>query len=287
MNPYRIDQRKANVIRVYFDEICAGWTQWILLRSDAHHDNVNCDRKLERVHLELAKERSALIFDFGDTFCAMQGKYDPRKSMEELRPEDKVVNYLDAIVNHAADDYKPYAPLWTMLGMGNHEGSILDRHNTNLISRLADKMHSNGSQVVEGGIGGWVQFFFKWNKTKSTHRNLKYHHGWQATDSPVTKGVIQTSRQGVYLPDADIVVNGHNHNAYLIPQERERINLDGTTKLDTVWFIRTPGYKDEYGDGTSGWANTKQKEPKPRGCVWLQFCCDGYGIDTKTYLDIK
>jgi hypothetical protein len=258
-----------------------------MLRSDAHQDNVNCDRKLEKAHLDKAKERGALIFDFGDTFCAMQGKYDPRKSMDELRPEDKTAKYLEAIVEHAARDYAPYAENWCMFGMGNHEGSILDRHGTSLISRLVQEMNRMDGHIYEGGLGGWVQFFFTWHKTKRTHRNMKYHHGASATDSPVTKGVIQTARQGVYLPDADIVVNGHNHNAYLVPQSRERINQDGTTTLDTVWFIRTPGYKDDYGDGTSGWANLKQKEPKLRGCSWLRFFCDGYGINTEVYLDVK
>lgn len=76
------------VVSVYFDDVQAGWEQWVMLSSDRHHDNIHCDRRLERRHLEQAAARSALIVDAGDLFCAMQGKYDPRSSMDDIRPED-------------------------------------------------------------------------------------------------------------------------------------------------------------------------------------------------------
>ena len=242
-----------------------------MLSSDRHHDNKMCDRKLEREHLELAKERGALILDFGDLFCAMQGKYDPRSDMTEIRPEDVSVKYLDKIVEHAAEDYAPYKDNWLLIGEGNHETNVTHRHGTSLISNLVHRMNTMyGAHVNMGGYGGWVQFFFIVNTTKRQSLRLKYHHG-AGGGGPVTKGVIQTNRQAVYLPDADIVCNGHTHDAWWLPIARERLNQAGVVSRDLLHFVRTPGYKNEYDDGSRGFVIEKWGPPKPLGCVWMRL----------------
>jgi hypothetical protein len=75
----------------------------------------------------------------------------------------------------------------------------------------------------------------------------------------------------VYLPDADIVVNGHTHDQYVVPIQRERLSHKGNVIQDTVWHVRTGTYKDEYGDGSEGWAVEKGHAPKPIGAVWLRM----------------
>lgn len=109
-----------NVVRVKLD--CNKQKEhWILLRSDAHHDNPHCNWNLEKKHLDEALERDAGIIDGGDLFCAMQGAWDPRKSKSCLRPEHQRSDYLDALVTTAADFYQPYANNIICLGQGNHE----------------------------------------------------------------------------------------------------------------------------------------------------------------------
>ena len=93
-----------NVLSVVYEQPAAGFEAWVMLSSDRHHDNRYCDRRLERQHLDRALERDALIIDCGDLFCAMQGKFDPRSSMDDIRPEDVGQDYLDRIVTHAALD---------------------------------------------------------------------------------------------------------------------------------------------------------------------------------------
>ena len=259
-----------NVLTVKFSGVSSGWEQWILLSADRHHDNIHCNRALEKEHLNQAKERGAYIVDGGDLFCAMQGKWDPRKSMDDLRPEDKVETYLDSIVNHAAEDYKPYAEQFLVIGKGNHETNIIKRHQTCLISRLVGDLNKAGGKCSVGGIGGWVRFMFTVNQTKRKSFNLKYHHG-AGGGGPVTKGTIQANRQGVYLPDANIVMNGHTHDSWVLPIARERLRDSGKIGRDIQWFVRTPGYKDSYRDGASGWENEKWMPPKPMGAIWLRF----------------
>jgi hypothetical protein len=269
-----------NVLEVYFKGVKAGWEQWLLLMSDNHHDSIYCDRKLEKRHLSQAKERDAMICVFGDLFCAMQGAYDPRKSMDDIRPEDVGEDYLDRIVRHAVEDYAPFAKQFLLIGKGNHESNILKRHHTCLVSSLVHRLNSDhGGKIHVGGYGGWIRFLFNIHKTKRTSRNLKYHHG-SGGGGPVTKGVIQTNRQAVYLPDAHVVVNGHTHDAWYVPIARERLNAAGFVGRDLLHFVRTPGYKDEYGDGSGGWWNETWKPPKPLGAVWLRFFYDReLGVD--------
>ena len=254
-----------------------------MLSSDRHHDNPHCKRKLERRHLDEAAERGAIILDFGDMFCAMQGKYDPRSSMDDIRSEDVGEDYLDRIVTHAARDYGPYAGNFLVIGQGNHEANIRKRHGTDLISNIVHRLNADhGGKCRVGGYGGWVRFMLTINKTKRQSFNLKYHHG-AGGGGPVTRGVIQTNRQAVYLPDADIVVNGHTHDGWYLPRARERLTAQGKVSRDLVHFVRTPGYKEEYADGAKGFHVEKWRDPRPVGCFWLRLF---YGGDSRVDIEI-
>ena len=262
-----------NVLSIYLDA-ASGWEQWVMLSADRHHDNVYCNRRFEKQQLEKAKERDAIILDFGDLFCAMQGKYDPRSSMDDIRAEDVGTDYLDRIVKHAARDYAPFAKNWYLIGKGNHETNITKRHGTDLTSNLVHRLNADhGASCHVGGYGGWVRFMVTINKTKRRSLKLKYHHG-AGGGGPVTRGVIQTNRQAVYLPDADIVVNGHTHDSWYVPLARERIGSTGKVYHDLIRFVRVPGYKDEYANGAGGFHIEKWRAPKPIGCAWLRLYLD-------------
>jgi len=267
-------EQAGNVTSMWFD-VKAGWEQWFLLRSDVHHDSVRCARELETQHLLEAKRRKAYILDAGDLFDAMQGRFDPRRSMDELREEYRRNDYYDFVVKDTAEYLSPYSKQIIMLGRGNHETAVLKNANTDLTDRLAYAINSaHKTDIKTGGYGGWVRFMFNLRDGKQpgvrTSIRMKYFHGAGA-DAPVTRGVIQTNRQAVYLPDATIVWNGHNHSNYVIPIARERLSEKGTLYSDIQWHIRTPGYKQDYGDGSKGWAVEKGQSPKPIGVVWMKL----------------
>jgi hypothetical protein len=266
---YTVEQH-GPVTVVRFSDCASGWEQWIMLGSDRHHDNPRCDRELEMAQLRKASERDALILDAGDLLDAMQGRFDPRRNYEDVRPEDAGIDYYDRIVTHAAEDYSPYLTRWVLLAKGNHELAALNNTNHDLTTALAHEMNRRGGNVQVGGIGGWVKFQFAINGTRRCSLNLKYHHG-AGGGGPVTRGVIQTNRQAVYLPDADIVWNGHTHDAWVMPIARERLLDSGRVARDLVWYVRTPGYKNDYSDGASGWHNERWGPPKPLGCCWLRL----------------
>lgn len=211
------------------------------------------ERVLQKKHLDEAKERGAFVIDLGDFFCAMQGKYDKRHMKADLRPEHQRSDYLDALVETAGEWFSPYANLFLLMGEGNHETSIFKRHETNLTARVVERLNAlNGTNIMHGGYSGWVRFLFEVYGAERTARKLAWHHGYGG-DAPVTKGVIQTNRMAVYLPDADIIVTSHTHNEWLFPIARLRINDLGAISHDEQLHIKIPGYKEEYQDGFGGW----------------------------------
>jgi hypothetical protein len=122
MSPaYSVERTGANVLTLRHNDVVQGWTQSYLLMADVHWDNPYCDRALLKRHLDIAKARNAGIMVFGDFYCAMQGKYDKRSDKSALRPEHQGTNYLDLLVDTAADYLAPYASNIVMLGDGNHE----------------------------------------------------------------------------------------------------------------------------------------------------------------------
>ena len=264
----------GNVMTLYVDNVYSGQEIHFLLTSDRHHDSVNCDRELELKHLEQAKEKGALIIDVGDFFDVMQGKFDPRRTYSNLRPEYKADAYLDEIVKEAADFYGPYAANILMLGRGNHDSQVLKNCGTDIIGNLVHRLNSDhGGHIQAGGYGGWVRICFSMGGTQHESVLIKYFHG-AGGGGPVTRGVIQSNRQAVYLPDADIVLNGHTHDGWMLPIERERLSLQGEVINDIQYHIRIPTYNNDYGDGSGGWFVETWKAPRPRGAVWLKMTCD-------------
>jgi predicted phosphodiesterase len=247
-----------------------GDEQWFLLQSDVHWDNPKCDRKKLKKHLDLALERNAPVLDFGDFFCAMQGKYDRRSSKKDIRPEHQNNQYLDSLVNTAAEYLKPYAKIITVRGNGNHESAINKNHETDLNERLAERIRMDGGIARRGGYSGYIRFQIHNGKRNNRSIKLWYFHG-SGGGGPVTRGVIQTNRQAVYVSDADIVASGHVHESWQVAVERMRLNAADRVVLERQTHVKIAGYKEEYEDGYGGWHIETGKPPKPTGAWWLRI----------------
>jgi UDP-2,3-diacylglucosamine pyrophosphatase LpxH len=271
---FTVRRTDRDVFVVTFQDVTSDFEQWVLLRSDVHFDSKHARHELEIEHLELAKQRRALILDFGDLFDAMQGREDRRRSYRDvdlaLLEGDR---YFQNLVEFGAKRYAPYAENFLLLSRGNHEESILIRNNFDLVSALAQRLHSLGSPVVVGGIGGYILFHVVFKNSKHNDTVvLRWHHGATAA-APVTRGTIEANRQSVWLTNADIVVNGHNHENYLFYQKRERVNKAGKVEFPLTAFVRTPGYKQIRKDGNlgEGWEHVQNHSPKANGCAWIRF----------------
>lgn len=260
--------------RVEFPEVCAGWTGYALLMSDEHFDNAHCDLGLLKYHHDLALELDAPIFKFGDTFCAMQGKWDKRSDTRELRSEFHGGNYLDRLVDEAVKFYTPYASHIALITQGNHESSIEQRHQTDLIERLVSGLRQSGGPTMRGGWTGFVQFSMRTRqggtptKRPSYARTLHYHHGYGG-GGEVTRGLIDNSRtRSQYL--ADIYYSGHIHRRNKDENVLVALDSNGTIKYRHQMFLRGASYKDDF---AGSWQKSRGQAARPIGGWWLRFRC--------------
>lgn len=245
-----------------------GWKQAFLLMSDVHYDSISCRREVLKRHLEYARERGAFVLDIGDFFDAMQGRFDPRRDMEAVRKEYRRNDYYDAILQDALTFLAPYAEQYLFLARGNHEIAVLKNANTDLTERLACGLRERGGVTAVGDYAGWVRIVVREGQYRRGAVSIMYRHGLGA-GAPVTRGVIETNRQAVYVGGVDLVWNGHNHQGYLLPISRDRMLPSGRVQPVLVWFVRTPGYKDEWHQERSGYIARKGHGPTPIGAIWL------------------
>jgi hypothetical protein len=261
--------RPKDALIVHFDLPTAADEQWFLLRSDVHFDNPKSDRKMERRHLDQARERNARVFDFGDLFDAMQGPRDPRSDRNIIRSEEGRSAYFNYLMDEAVDFYSPYADLFGSLSWGNHETAPLRHYGIDLtamlISRLKDR---TGHDIHHMPYSGFIRFRSTLNGTKKGAFTLRYTHG-SGGGGPVTRGVIKHQRFSADY-DADMYYIGHVHERSMMDRPQQYITRMGEIRNRTRWCCIAPGYKDASKDGNS-WEQSVGLSPKPLGALWLRF----------------
>lgn len=270
MNPYTIKKQRDSIV-VTFTDVNAGFEQWILCRGDAHFDSASSNNALEMKHLKMAQERGALIVDIGDLFDAMQGTHDRRRRFGASIQDVEMDDYFDVLTEKAYLRYAPFAENWLLLGMGNHEDSVLHHAQTNLTRRLAHKLHAAGSQVIAGGLEGWLRFRFS-QDNDSRHScgyfDCYYLHGYGG-GGPVTKGAIQANRRQTWI-NADFVVSGHTHQSFHLPYRRLRLNKMGGEESRRTDHIQVSGYKER-----DNWNKSRGHSPECRTAFWIRFYGNG------------
>jgi hypothetical protein len=204
----------------------------------------------------------------------MEGKFDPRRNKSGIREEHALAaDYLDSLVRHAADFYAPYSANFVVIGRGNHESAILKNCETDLTERTCERMSQmSGHKVHPGGYGGWVRFLAELNNERYT-LSLKYFHGAGGA-ALMSFDTLKVRRNAAVMPDADVIVQGHVHKQWFMPLSRERLVCDrGGCRVvsDIQYHVRTGTYKDEFGDGHSGWHIEQGRGPEVQGAVWMRL----------------
>lgn len=282
-NAVTLEPIRNNVLGIRMTGIKAGWEQYLLLTSDVHFDSPYCDREMYKRHLERAASMDALIFDNGDFFDAMQGRDDKRRDTAELRKELNTTAYSDGLVRESAAFLKDFAPYIAWMGEGNHESSVKLKVGTNLTDRLAERLRENHKGITHpGAYSGWLRFQFEMRQTVNTSMRVYCHHG-AGGGGPMTHGILDTRRQASYLPDADVIWNGHTHTGYVMSTARLRLNNIGVEITDRIDHVRTPGYKDEWtapsNDGYGhSFQRTKMNPPTTKGSVLVRLWHEGNEI---------
>ena len=238
-----------------------------LLASDIHLDNPKCDRALFAKHLNEMRDRNGHALFFGDVLCLMQGKKDRRGGKGDIRPEHLGGNYFDLVFEESAQWLKPWQDRILMMGDGNHETAIVNHQEIDPLENVVRLMRTAGAPTEHMGYQGFVRFVFhKPDGGKVRRCTLFWHHG--AWGGIVTKGTMGGGRYSQVAPDADLVVNGHNHERTIVAHPCYRVAENGKVWVEQRWHLQTGTYKHEFG-GTGGWAVERIVMPKSLGGVWL------------------
>jgi hypothetical protein len=254
-----------------------GKKQEFLLISDLHWDNPKCDRELLKNHLEEAKKRNAKVIVNGDFFCLMQGRGDPRRSKEDILPEHNNGRYLDSIVDTAVEWFKPYADIILLVGYGNHETSIIQYQETDILLHFATILnHTCKSNVHVGGYGGVIDFKMRHDNIRACSFVTHYYHG-AGGGGPVTKGVIQDQRILASIEGYDCTWQGHVHELYYHQNIINRYVRNAHQIVQKpVHQVRTATYKEEWADGYMGFHVERGRGPKPLGGYWMTLEANRY-----------
>lgn len=257
--------------------------------SDIHWDNPKCDWSLLKHDLNYCLKNEIPIMFNGDTFCLMQGAYDPRKMKGDIRPEHNNARYFDSIIETAVDFFLPYANLMTVVGYGNHETSIIKRQETDVIQRFVTLLnYKAGSNVMTGGYGGWLivtqLLKAKSNITQAT--KIKYFHG-SGGGGLVTKGALNLTRAMEMYEGYDVFTMGHIHENSARNDVRDSIyfhpNKGYYFNHKQIHSMITGTYKEEYINGLYGWHVERGAPMKPVGGRVLTIEC---GRDRSNNKDI-
>jgi len=245
--------------------------------SDIHFDNPKCNRKLFFEHMDRALEQNAMIAITGDLFCLMQGKYDPRGSKSDIRPEHNKNNYLDMVINDTAEKFIPYAKNIILISRGNHETSVSKRMETDVMERFIERLNLLANSNIQiGNYTGYYTLSFAYSDTKKFALGVGYSHGnWGGI---ITKGTLSVSRYASYMPDCDIMFSGHTHDGWIVTHPRLRKNsYKRTVEVKNQWHIKTGTYKEEFAEG-KGWAVERIAMPKYLGGCFVEFDIANDGV---------
>jgi Icc-related predicted phosphoesterase len=240
----------------------------IALLSDLHWDNPKCNLEILTKHLEYCKKHLIPVHINGDLFCLMQGRGDNRRSKSDIRPEHNNARYLDSVINTAIEYFEPYKDILTVIGYGNHEKTIIKYQETDILQRFVDLFnHKTGSNIYTGGYGGWMIYKLQHNGANVSFLH-KYFHG-SGGGGIVTKGAINLTRATETYNGFDIFSMGHIHENSSRNDVIETIEHNPSTGYNVthknIHLTITGTYKEEYGDGASGWHVERGAPPKPVG----------------------
>ena len=242
----------------------------LLAISDVHYDSKYCDRNLLKHHLDTALNDNAYIIINGDWFDSMGSMRDPRSKPNMIREEyyQKGVSYLDAIVKDSFEFLKKYQHRILWMSFGNHETSMMQHHDTNILERLVYMLNINQEHQILLGQYDGVSIYQA--KDGGTYHHIMYnHHG--SMGGRRSKGSLMVDiRKGVY-PFADLIVSGHTHEKWHMPSlVYDYSHQTKTVKTRKQHHIVLGHYKDT-SDKRMGWAKQREFNPTATGGYWIEM----------------
>ena len=279
--PIRLVRRSPELLDIRIPYAGTSKPHTFLLASDIHLDNPHCQRDLLRRHLKQAQAAGGHALFFGDALCLMQGKRDRRGSKGGVRLEHYGSNYFDLVFSESAEWLSPFGQTLLMMSDGNHETAVINNQEIDPLGNVTRILRDRYNALTEHmRYQGWIWFSFYSPGEERSHRTrrctLFFHHG--AWGGVITKGTLGGGRYASIAPQADVLINGHNHERSIVSHPCFRLNQAGRQRIAQRWHCQTGTYKEEFQEG-AGWAVERIVMPKSLGGVWLRLTPTDDGVD--------
>ncbi len=211
------------------------------------------------------------VYINGDILDLIVAK-DPRYNKAEDKA--RTAGIINDQIEWAVDFLSPYADIIELIGLGNHEGSVITYHSFDAIRAIIrdiDRIKTNGI-IHYGSYQGFITIRFKYanGKTAKPFQIIR-HHG-KGGSAPVTGGAIDLNRMFTNYR-ADLYWVAHKHKDTQRGEPLIECNRNGNVIVRNRRGIITPGFQSQidlhdnnknggsydfgdtfYGTNANGWA---------------------------------
>ena len=263
---------------------------WFGLMSDLHIGHEQCDKKRIKKDLDKARELDAKVYINGDVMDLITMK-DPRFHVAGNKyPTD---NTVAAYIEEAYELLKPYSNIIDLIGVGNHEASLIRFHGFDPVYFLIQKLNlvrdtKKYGFIKAGGYTGFIRQMFGYGDSGSVRSYVIFYNHGQGASAEVSKGMIDLNRYRVSVI-ADLLWLGHKHKKILdVGQIQIQQRPNGKIEIKENWGIVTGAYlkpvyeKSSEKGYTLNYGEQKSRTLQSVGGVFLKQAIYGLKSEIKT-----
>lgn len=224
------------------EPIRKGKTYQYAVFSDLHIGSKEFDGASLKRDLEKCKDNDAKVIINGDTMDLILLQDLKRASASRIKPEEGQINQF---IEEATEALIPYVAQLCIIGMGNHETSMIKHHGVDVLAWLIERLNreKKNGKIQEGHYQNFVRINFLDPKRgyKLGGRYTMFFHHFIGGNSPVSKGMIDFNRVAV-ANEADVIFGGHKHNQIITTMPYARVNEDDKIEVKNRIAVQTPPY---------------------------------------------
>ena len=224
------------------EPIRKGKTYQYAVFSDLHIGSKEFDGASLKRDLEKCKDNDAKVIINGDTMDLILLQDLKRASASRIKPEEGQINQF---IEEATEALIPYVAQLCIIGMGNHETSMIKHHGVDVLAWLIERLNreKKNGKIQEGHYQNFVRINFL-DPKRGYKLGAKYtifmSHGIGGS-APVSKGMIDFNRI-VVANDADLYLMGHKHNHLVSTMPSATVSEDDTIEVRNRIAVQTPSY---------------------------------------------
>lgn len=248
--------------------------------GDIHTGSVQCSEEMIQQEVqEIAKDKDAFWLGMGD-YADCITKDDKRFDICGLAPWVERSNIVESQRKWLKNLFEPIKGQCIGLLAGNHEQTILDKHQNDLVRNLCSDLG-----VRYGGYQCFV--VLKFHRSTKGSRNFYTIHAWHGAGAAQTEGArLMRLMRLVNEFQADIYLMGHLHTIAQYTPARlvcDHGKIKAVNLIAAITGSWLKGYAQPHAGQTFNPSYVEQKGYKPNrlGCPVIEF--DPEHNDVKLY----